>query len=58
MTLSPTVLPSPMKNLSKFGKAAREILTAEDKEEDHPDTRETRRRVWGNLTEMINKDII
>ena len=51
-TLSPKKLPSPVSELSKFGKACREILTAEETEEDHPDIKEIRRRMMSNLKEM------
>ena len=58
MTLSPTKLPSPTKELSKYTAACREILLAEDTPEDHPDIREIRRRVTGNLTEMLDLGLI
>ena len=58
ISLSPTQLPSPAKEPSKFSRAAKDILTADDKPDDHPDIREIRRRVWGNLTEMINLNLI
>ena len=51
-TLSPTKLPNPMTEMSKFGKACKGILTAEEKEEDHPDIKEIRRRMMSNLKEM------
>ena len=58
MTLSPTKLPSPTKELSKYTAACREILLAEDTTEDHPDIREIRRRVAANLTEMVDIGLI
>ena len=58
MTLSPTKLPSPTKETSKYTAACREILLAEDKPEDHPDIREIRRRVAANLTEMVDIGLI
>ena len=51
-TLSPKKLPSPVTELSKFGKACKEILIAEEKEEDHPDLKEIKRRMLSNLKEM------
>ena len=54
LTLCPTPLPSPTKEFSKFSKACNEILLAEDKEDDHPDIREIRRRVSANLKEMVD----
>ena len=41
-----------MTEMSKFGKACKGILTAEEKEEDHPDIKEIRRRMMSNLKEM------
>ena len=57
-TLSPTKLPSPVTETSKFGAACREILTTEDTPEDHPDLREIRRRVMSNMKEMVERDLI
>jgi len=54
ITLSPTPLPSPVKEPSKFSKACNEILLSEDKDDDLPDTREIRRRVSANLREMVD----
>ena len=54
MTLSPTKLPSPTKELSKYSAACREILLAKETPEDHPDIRLIRKRVAGNLEEMAN----
>ena len=51
-TLSPTKLPNAMTEMSKFGKACKKILTTEEKEEDHPDLKEIRRRMLSNLKEM------
>jgi len=53
LTLSPTPLPSPAKELSKFSAACKEILLAKETEEDHPDIREIRRRVASTMTEMV-----
>ena len=58
MTLSPTKLPSPTKELSKYTAACREMLLAEETPEDHPDIREIRRRVAANLTEMLHLGLI
>ena len=58
MTLSPTKLPSPTKELSKYTAACREILLAEETPEDHPDILEIRRRVKGNLAEMLDIGLI
>ena len=58
MTLSPTKLPSPTKELSKYTAACREILLAEETPDDHPDIREIRRRVTANLGEMIDLGLI
>ena len=52
-TLSPTVLPSPVRENSKFNAACQAMLTAEDTAEDHPDLREIRRRVASNMAEMV-----
>ena len=52
LTLSPTKLPSPLTETSKFGRECKGILTAEEKEEDHPDLKEIRRRMMSNLKEM------
>jgi len=52
MTLSPTKLPSPTKETSKYTAACKEILLAEETPEDHPDIRKIRKRVAGNLKEM------
>ena len=46
-------LPSPAKETSKFSAACNEMLLAEETAEDHPDIREIRRRVAGNLREMV-----
>ena len=54
MTLSPTKLPSPTKELSKYSAACKEMLLAEDTPEDHPDVREIRRRIAGNLKEIVD----
>ena len=58
LTLSPTELPSPVKEHSKLESACREMLTAEDTEEDHPDLREGRRRLMSNMKEMETLGII
>ena len=52
MTLSPTKLPSPTKELSKYTAACKEILLGEETPDDHPDIRKIRKRVAGNLKEM------
>ena len=57
-TLSPTKLPSPVTETSKFGEACREMLTAEESPEDHPDLQEIRRRVMSNMKEMVERDLI
>jgi len=54
MTLSPTKLPSPTKELSKYTAACKEILLAEETPEDHPDVRLIRKRVSGNLKELVD----
>ena len=38
-SLSPTQLPSPTTETSKYVKACRDILLAEEQEDDHPDIR-------------------
>ena len=58
MTLSPTKLPSPTKELSKYTAACKEMLLAKETPEDHPDIREIRRRVAGNLKEMVDLGLI
>ena len=58
LTLSPTPLPSPAKELSKYSAAVKEILLAKETEEDHPDIKEIRRRVSSNLTEMVELGLI
>lgn len=58
VTLSPTKLPSPVTETSKFSEAAQGILKAEDTPEDHPDLREIRRRVMSNLKEMVELGLI
>ena len=58
MTLSPTKLPSPTKELSKYSAACKEILLAEEKPDDHPDVRLIRKRIAGNLTEMADLGLI
>ena len=58
MTLSPTKLPSPTKETSKYSAACNEMLLAEDTAEDHPDLREIRRRVASNLKEMVDLGLI
>ena len=54
VNLSPVQLPSPAKAPGKFSAAITEMLLAEEKEDDHPDTREIRRRVAANLQEMVD----
>ena len=53
ITLSPTELPSPAKEMSKFSAACNEILLAKETEDDHPDIKEIRRRVASNMQEMV-----
>ena len=53
VNLSPVQLPSPAKAPGKFSAAITEMLLAEEKEDDHPDIREIRRRVAANLKEMV-----
>jgi len=57
-TLSPTKLPSPVRETSKFGEACRAMLTAEETAEDHPDLKEIRRRVMSNMKEMVELKLI
>jgi len=54
VNLSPVQLPSPAKAPGKFSAAITEMLLAEEKEDDHPDIREIRRRVAANLKEMVD----
>ena len=49
LTLSPYKLPHLITEGNKFKKVAKEMLIAEDTEEDHPDVREIRRRIMGNM---------
>ena len=58
LTLSPTPLPNPAKETSKFGSACRAMLIAEETAEDHPDLREIRRRMMSNMKEMVELDLI
>ena len=58
MTLSPTKLPSPLSEMSKFGRACKAILTAEETREEHPDLKEIRRRMMSNLKEMEDIKLI
>ena len=58
VTLSPVKLPSMTKEHSKLESAIREMVTAEDTAEDHPDLREARRRMMSNMKEMETLDII
>ena len=58
MTLSPTKLPSPTRQTSRYAAACNAILLAEDQPDDHPDIREIRRRVAGNLREMVDITIV
>ena len=51
-------MPSPVKNPNKFSAASRKLLTAEETEEDHPDVKEIRRRVWGIAKEMVQLDLV
>jgi len=58
LSLSPTKLPSPVKEPSKYSAACQGILTAEETPEDHPDIKEIRRRVMGNMKEVVELDLI
>ena len=58
LSLSPKKLPSPMTERSKLGRVCKEMLIAEDTEEDHPDVREIRRRLMGNLKEKVELNVI
>ena len=58
LSLSPKKLPSIMTEQSKLRRVCKEMLMAEDTEEDHPDVREIRRRLMGNLKEMEELNII
>ena len=58
LALSPKELPNLVTDGAKFGKVCKEMLVAEDSEEDHPDVREIRRRVMGNMLEMEELNII
>lgn len=55
VSLSPTQLPSPTTEVSKFTKACSEILLSEDKDDDHPDIREIRQRIEANMRRMVNQ---
>ena len=57
-TLSPTVLPSPVRETSKFSAACKAMLTAEETPEDHPDLKEIRRRVMSNMMEMVELKLL
>ena len=58
LTLSPKKLPFPMTERSKLGRVCKEMLIAENTEEDHPDVREIRRRLMGNMKEMEELNFI
>ena len=58
LTLSPEKLPHPVTESDKFKRVTKEMLIAEDTEEDHPDVREIRRRIMGNLKEMEELNLI
>ena len=58
LTLSPERLPHPIMERDKFKRVTEEMLIAEDTEEDHPDLREIRRRIMGNLKEMEDLNLI
>ena len=57
-TLSPTTLPSPVRETSKFSAACKAMLTAEETPEDHPDLKEIRRRVMSNMKEMVELTLL
>ena len=58
LSLSPKKLPDPFSEKSKLRQVCTEMLIAEDTEEDHPDVREFRRRLMGNLEEMEELNFI
>ena len=58
LTLSQEKLPHPVTESDKFKRVTKEMLIAEDTEEDHPDVREIRRRIMGNLKEMEELNLI
>ena len=55
-TLSPTKLPSPVREMGKFLEVCKGMLVPEDTPEDHPDIREMRRRVLSNINEFRSSD--
>ena len=58
LTLSPQKLPDLATEGKKFLKITKEMLIAEDTEEDHPDVREIRRRLMGNMNEMEELNLL
>ena len=58
LSLSPKKLPDPFSEKSKFRRVCLEMLIAEDTDEDHPDIREMRRRLMGNIMEMEELNFI
>ena len=52
------VLPSPVRETSKFSAACKAMLTAEETPEDHPDLKEIRRRVMSNMKEMVELNLL
>ena len=57
-TLSPTKLPSPVREMGKFLEVCKGMLVPEDTPEDHPDIREMRRRVMSNINEFRSSNIL
>lgn len=57
-TLSPTKLPSPVREMGKFLEVCKGMLVGEDTTEDHPDVTEMRRRVMSNISEFSNSNIL
>ena len=58
LTMSPEKLPNLITEFDKFKKVTKGMLIAEDTEEDHPDVREIRRRLMGNMKEMEELSLI
>ena len=57
-TLSPTKLPSPVREMGRFLEVCKGMLVPEDTPEDHPDIREMRRRVLSNINEFCGSNIL
>ena len=58
LTMSPEKLPNLITEFDKFKKVTKDMLIAEDTEEDHPDVREIRRRLMGNMNEMEELNLL